>query len=131
MGRCDVGNFIPVAYGNRWKSKLNEPLDFVYCFTVIQHLSRSITHEYLEVLSGKLATGGRMLLQFGECTEGGEFDVVAGRVYEPYGSWSKGQIEEAAGEAGLMGHKLDTEKLEEHGRKYQWHYAFLGKSGDR
>lgn len=127
LRRKAVANYINLVYEPGWDGEL-EPLDFAYCFTVFQHITRDITADYFRGVAAKLKETGRALFQFCECLSGGQADVFPGMVYEPQVNWIRSDIESATAAAGLKVLNLDTTPpIYQNKLVFLWHWLFAGR----
>jgi cyclopropane fatty-acyl-phospholipid synthase-like methyltransferase len=127
LQRKGITNYKNLAYQPGWDTQL-PPLDFAYCFTVFQHITRDITTDYFRGIAAKLKDTGRVLFQFCQCLEGGQADVQPGLIYEPQVNWSRTDIENATAAAGFRILSLDTTApIYQNKLTFLWHWLLAGR----
>lgn len=118
-----IENFTPVR-ADAWKTDVPNTIDFVYCITVFQHLTRDLVEDYILGLARKLAPGGSFLCQFAELDDGTQDARL--EVYEPSVLWKVPEIKELAMQAGLTLFEVETSSFQ----GGSWHWAYFGRSRD-
>lgn len=114
-----IDNFTGIA-ADTWKAGIPHGIDFVYCITVFQHLTRDLVEDYLRGLRKKLSPGGTLLCQFAELPNATEDARL--EVYEPNVRWTATEIQEVIGRAGLQLLDLESQPM---GKGF-WHWAYMG-----
>ncbi|NCC84158.1 MAG: glycosyltransferase [Clostridia bacterium] len=116
-------NNVTMVQADSWKTVIPNRLDFVYCITVFQHLTRDLVEDYLCGLGRKLTPGGQFLCQFAELKDGTHDARL--EVYEPSVLWTVPEIEAVIRNAGLTLFDIETQRV----GGGLWHWAHFGQPG--
>lgn len=120
-GEKGVTNFTPIL-AEGFASAIPNGIDLVFSVVVFQHLTRDLARNYLDVLGGKLAPDGKMVIQFCE-----DFNVEPDndaelKTYEPSVSYSVRQVVDMIQPLGL---KVEIARSYMATKEALWHWVCL------